>query len=190
LCWDELRPSDVIRIDRAGNLLEGNWHAPPGIPLHLALHDMRPGVVWSMHNHPLFGTIWADMGEVPPAMDQSSGLGGADIGIVDEYEGGVGSADTARRVIEAMGGAEVALLRGHGVLVTADSPRALFQRAVALEQRCQHAWLIRAAGGDLVSPLPPDWLERIRRYKGNEFPGFWESAVRRELRAEPDLLFS
>jgi L-ribulose-5-phosphate 4-epimerase len=70
--WDELRPHQVIRIDTEGRLVEGDWPVPLGIPLHLELHKARPGVAWAMHNHPLYGTVWADMGEVPPAMDQSS----------------------------------------------------------------------------------------------------------------------
>ena len=76
LTWDELRPEHVIRIDLDGNLLEGDWPVPLGIPLHLALHRARSDVRWAMHNHPLYGTVWGDMGEVPPVYDQSSSLGG------------------------------------------------------------------------------------------------------------------
>jgi len=44
ITWDELRPHQLIRIDLEGNLVEGDWPVPPGIPLHLALHAARPGV--------------------------------------------------------------------------------------------------------------------------------------------------
>ena len=64
---ERVPPHDVIRIDLDGNVLEGDWPVPPGIPLHLELHKLRPGVQWAMHNHPVYGTVWADMGEVPPA---------------------------------------------------------------------------------------------------------------------------
>ncbi len=188
LAWNELLPRHVIRIDQDGAVLEGDWPAPRGIPLHLELHRRRPGVRWAMHNHPLYGTTWANIGVVPPAMDQSSGLGGAEPVVVSEYEGGVGSRDVAGRLVEAMGEADVALLRGHGVFVLGQSARAIYQRAVALEQRCQHALLVRAGGGDLVSPLPPSWMERVGAFGGHEFPGFWEAAVREELRRDPDLL--
>jgi ribulose-5-phosphate 4-epimerase/fuculose-1-phosphate aldolase len=188
IAWNELRPEQVIRIDLEGTVLEGDWPAPLGIPLHLELHRMRPGVTWALHNHPLYGTIWADMGEIPPAMDQSSGLGGGDLVLVSEYEGGVGSSEIAHNAITAMGQGDIALLRGHGVLILGSSARAIYQRAVALEQRCQHAWCIQVAGGSLVSPLPAGWLERIKALDGHEFPGYWEVAVRQELRADIDLL--
>ena len=41
ITWDELRPHQVIRIDLEGNVVEGDWPAPLGIPLHLALHEAR-----------------------------------------------------------------------------------------------------------------------------------------------------
>ena len=90
ITWDELRPSQLIRIDLDGKVIEGEWPAPLGIPLHLELHKLREDVGVAMHSHPLYGTVWADMGEVPPVYDQSSGLGGGgDLIVIDEYGGGV-----------------------------------------------------------------------------------------------------
>ncbi len=43
LTWEELHPSQVIRIDLEGRVLEGDWPAPLGIPLHLELHKMPRG---------------------------------------------------------------------------------------------------------------------------------------------------
>ena len=87
-----------------------------------------------------------------------------------------------------MGDATAALLAGHGVFVLGGSARAVHQRAVALEQRCQHAWHVRAAGN---RPLGPARL--LPRHDGAEprrasSVGFWEAAVRAELRADPTLL--
>jgi L-ribulose-5-phosphate 4-epimerase len=188
ITWNELRPEQVIRIDLEGNLVEGDWPVPPGIPLHLALHQLRHDVKWAMHNHPLYGTVWSDMGEVPPIMDQSSALGGGRLVLVDEYEGPVNDPATARRAIEVMDGAHLALLAGHGVLVLGGSARAVHQRAVALEQRCQRAWHVRAAGSAATSPLPQSYLAAVEKVDGEGFIGFWEAMVRQELRADPTLL--
>lgn len=191
LRWEELRPRDVIRIDLAGNLLEGEWPIPPGIPLHLELHRARPDVGVAMHNHPLFGVVWSDIGEIPPILDQSSALGGGELVLVDEYTGAVNASNSARDAIAKMGDADMALLAGHGVFVLGSTVRAVYQRAVALEQRCQRAWHARAvARQPLASPLPPQVQEGFRNSDGNRFVGFWEAAVRAELRAAPDLLDS
>jgi L-ribulose-5-phosphate 4-epimerase len=188
ITWDELRPSQVLRIDIDGGVVEGDWPVPLGIPLHLEMHKLRSDITWAVHNHPLFGTVWADMGEIPPAMDQSSALGGGGLALVNEYEGPVNDPASARRAVEQMGTACNALLAGHGVFVLGGSARAVHQRAVALEQRCQRAWHVRAAGSTAPSPLPQTFLNVMAASDGEGFIGFWEAAVRAVLRADPHLL--
>ena len=88
-----------------------------------------------------------------------------------------------------MGDADMALLAAHGVFVTAVSVRAAHQRCVALEQRSQRAWHARAiAGGPLESRLGAGTATMFAKSDGDRFIGFWEAAVRAELRADPTLL--
>ena len=75
LTWDEIRPEHVIRIDLDGNVLEGDWPAPLGIPLHLELHKLRDDVHVAMHSHPLYGTVWADMRRGPAGVRPELGPG-------------------------------------------------------------------------------------------------------------------
>ncbi|GCD93130.1 class II aldolase/adducin family protein [Embleya hyalina] len=189
LTWNEIRPRDIIRIDLDGNVVEGEWPVPLGIPLHLELHRLRPDVQVAMHNHPRYGTVWADMGEIPPAYDQSSSIGGGgDLVLVDEYQGAVDNGSAAAKTVAAMGDGELALLAGHGVFVLGVTVRAVHQRAVALETRCRNAWMVRAAGGPTTGSLPEAWFARTRTGDGNGFRGFWEASVRAELAADPTLL--
>ncbi len=188
LTWAELRPSQVLRIDLEGRVVEGDWPVPLGIPLHLELHKARHDIAWAVHNHPLFGTVWADIGQVPPILDQSSALGGGTVTLVDEYDGPVHDTNSARRAITQMGDAAMALLAGHGVFILGGSARAVHQRVVALEQRCQHAWYARVAGGDGSSRVPQSFIDLVAKNDGEGFIGFWEAAVRAELAADPDLL--
>ena len=190
LHWEELRPEHVIAIDLDGNVVEGDWPAPLGIPLHLELHKARPEVEVALHSHPLFATVWSDIGQVPPRMDQSSALGGGgELVLVDEYDGTVNTASAAAAAVDKVGSADLALLAGHGVFVLGSTVRAVHQRAVALEQRCQRAWYARAIiDGPLQSKLPESYLAMMGQSTGNEFIGFWEAAVRTELRVDPTLL--
>jgi L-ribulose-5-phosphate 4-epimerase len=185
LTWEEVLPDDVIRIDLDGNRLEGEWPVPLGIPLHLAVHRARPDTSVIVHSHPLYGVVWGDVGQIPPRLDQSSALGGGELVLVDEYGGTVDDRSAADEVAATLGDADLALLAGHGVLVLAGSVRAAHQRAVALEQRCERAWHAAAlTTGDLASPLPVSFLERMAASDGEGFIGFWEAAVRAELRAD------
>jgi ribulose-5-phosphate 4-epimerase/fuculose-1-phosphate aldolase len=196
IAWDELVPSQVLHIDCDGQLLAGDWPEPRGIRLHLELHKARAGIAWVMHNHPLFGTVWSDIGTVPPVMDQNSAAGGGDLVLVDEFEGEVSDTASATSAVDKIGMSELVLLRGHGVVVLGRSARTVFQRAVALEMRCRNAWYVQAAVGRLESPLPETWVARVRagdaggtlvgREEGP--PGYWEASIRRELGKMPELL--
>jgi L-ribulose-5-phosphate 4-epimerase len=186
LLWEEIRPEDVLVIDGEGRLLEGEWPVPLGIPLHLELHRQRSDVVVAVHSHPRFGTVWADLGRVPPCYDQSSALGGGTIVVVDEYEGPVNSPDAAARAVASMGTADMALLANHGVFVTGGSVRAAHQRAVALEYRSRRAWQVGAIGTGRELPEPARSF--FAASDGEGFLGYFEAMARKELRLDPTLL--
>jgi L-ribulose-5-phosphate 4-epimerase len=186
LLWEEIRPEDVLVIDLEGNLLEGNWPVPLGIPLHLELHRQRTDVAVAVHSHPRYGTVWADAARIPGCYDQSSALGGGEIVIVDEYDGPVNDRGSAARAVAAMGSADMALLVNHGVFVTAGSIRAAHQRAVALEYRSWRAWQVEALGGGRELPEPARSF--FRASNGEGFIGYFEAMARRELRRDPTLL--
>jgi ribulose-5-phosphate 4-epimerase/fuculose-1-phosphate aldolase len=186
MTWAEFRPADVIVIDLEGNVLEGNWPMPPGATIHLELHKARPGIGVVVHSHPRFGTVWADMQRIPDMFDQSSGLGGGKVALVDEYRGAVNDRGAARAAVEAFGDADLGLLANHGVLIVGANVRAAHQRAVAFEQRCRNAWYVAAAGGGV--PLPEEVQDRFTASDGTKFHGFWEVMARQELAADPTLL--
>lgn len=186
LLWEEVRPEHFIRIDLDGRVLEGEWPVPPGIPLHLELHRRRSDVTVALHNHPRWGTIWADRHQVPPIHDQSSALGGGTVVCVDEYAGAVNESSAAAAAVTAMGDADIALLANHGVFVLGRDVRAVHQRAVALEQRARGAWRVEAVGGGHL--LPDESQAFFGASDGTTFHGFWEAMARRELRRDPTLL--
>jgi ribulose-5-phosphate 4-epimerase/fuculose-1-phosphate aldolase len=186
LLWEEIRPEDVLVIDLEGNLVEGDWPVPLGIPLHLALHRQRSDVVVAVHSHPRYGTIWADLGRIPGCYDQSSALGGGELVVVDEYDGPVDTRNSAERAVVSMGAADMALLANHGVFVTAGSIRAAHQRAVALEYRSWRAWHVESVGKGRELPEPARSF--FAGSDGEGFTGFFEAMARRELRLDPGLL--
>lgn len=186
LTWEEFRPADVIVIDLEGDLVEGDWPVPLGIPIHLALHHHRHEVGVAVHAHPRYGTVWADSGRLPGLFDQSSALGGGSLVFVDEYDGAGDDLGIAERTVRAMGSADMAILANHGVLVTGTNIRAAHQRAVALEQRCRNAWHVEALWGG--KELATDLQETMLRAHGASLTGFWEAAARQVLRDEPSLL--
>lgn len=186
LAWDELLPDDVLRIDLDGNLLEGRWSVPGGIPLHLALHGRRHDVQVSVHNHSRWGTVWADLGKVPPIYDQTSAFVEGEVAFFDRYST-VATVAEADDAIVALGAAKMALLAHHGVLVVAGSIHQAYLRSVTLEWRCRQAYLIENGGGG--RPMPADAVAHTGLTDGRDrYPAMlWLAAARREIRLDPDL---
>ncbi len=191
LGWDEVKASDVLRMDLEGRKLEGRWKVTPPILLHTEFHKARPGVNVTIHQHPRYCTVWSACGRVPPAYDQrSASLSEADIAFYDEYEGGVSGLEAAIAAVRGIGQASVALLRNHGAFVAGDSIGQAFNRATSLEWRCMQAWRVEAIGGDRVMPVEGQQmiLDFMKNSLGEVRPYLWPWAVRRELRADPDIL--
>ena len=190
LLWNEFRARDIIRIDLDGNVLEGDWPVPPR---HPAASRTAQVAAWSRggdaqpsglrHRVGRHGRSAAGDGPIQR-------LGGGELVLVDEYDGAVNDPNSARRAVEKMGAAELALLAGHGVFVLGPrrARRAPAGRGSACEQRCKHAWHVRAAGGSrrvagTTVVARPHGAERRQRV-----PRVLESSACCVLGADPTLL--
>jgi L-fuculose-phosphate aldolase len=187
LGFDEVRASDILRMDLEGNKLEGKWSVPPPILLHTEYHKAHPNTEVTIHQHPRYTTIWSACGRVPPPYDQRAAfIATDDIVLYDDYTGGVSAVEASRAAVGAMGSAPMALLRNHGAFVAADSMAQAYGRAIALEWRCKQAWFVEAIGGDSVMPEYGQQALAARNADARVIT--WNWAVRRELRADPDVL--
>jgi ribulose-5-phosphate 4-epimerase/fuculose-1-phosphate aldolase len=187
LTWDEMTASDMMRIDIDGNVLEGKWTVTPAIPLHLEFHKARADADVVVHNHPRWGTIWADLHRAPPVYDQTSAQVADDPLIYDDFNGPVNSTENARACVEALGDGRMALLGNHGVLVVGKDIQQAHHRCVFLEWRCRQAWHVEAIGQGV--PVRADvWKRFGTAFDHISFPGLWDAMVRRELRRDPSVL--
>jgi ribulose-5-phosphate 4-epimerase/fuculose-1-phosphate aldolase len=187
LTWDEVRASDVMRMDADGNELEGRWTITPAITLHVELHRNRDDVGVAIHNHPDWGTVWADLGRAPAIFDQTGALYHGDVAIYDEYWGSVDDPGNARAAVEAIGTANVGLLANHGVLVLGSDVEQAYLRAISFEWRCRQAWRIAAAGGGV--PMNPLAARNYGDFfNTHQFTGLFPAMARRTLRHDPTIL--
>jgi ribulose-5-phosphate 4-epimerase/fuculose-1-phosphate aldolase len=144
--WDEIHPNDFLRIDAGGAVVEGTGELNPTIVFHLELHKARPDIRCALHNHPPYGTAWACAAALPPVYDQTGANGGGTAVVYDEYEGVVQTTDAAAALARAYGDADMAILTGHGTLVTGSSVALALLRAMCFEHRARKAWEVQALG--------------------------------------------
>ncbi len=187
LTWDEVRASDIMRIDPDGNVLDGQWTVTPAIPLHLELHRARHDIAVAVHNHSRWGTVWANLQRVPPVYDQTSAMVPGDPAVYDDFEGSVDAVAQARACVDALADARMALLGNHGVFVVGTDIAQAHHRCVVLEWRCRQAWHVEALGGGV--PVRDEVFTRFAApFDHVSFPGLFEAMARRELRADPSIL--
>lgn len=187
LAWDEIKPADIVTVDESGKIVDGEWNVTPAISLHLAIHKARPEVDVIIHNHPRWGTLWANMQKRPPIYDQTAAQVDGEIALYNEYDGTVDQLAQAETAADHLGDAKWALLANHGVLVVAQDIRQAHLRALTLEWRSRQAWHIEATGGGI--PMPDEEANKLgAMIDGNGFPFLWEAMARRELRKDPEML--
>ena len=158
--WCEMTSDDFVRIDHDANVVEGEGPLNPTIVFHLELHKARPDIVCALHNHPPYGTIWACAGLLPPLYDQTAANGGGKAVVYGEYDGVVQTRDNAAALARAYGSADMAILTGHGTLVTAHSPALALLRAMCFEHRARKAYEVKALDVPGV-PLSEQMAEKV-----------------------------
>lgn len=186
--WDEMRASDILRIDDQGNLLSGRWSVTPAVKLHLATHRLRPDVKVALHHHPEWGTVFAAAHELPPVLHQN-GASIPKLALYEEFDDIVVHEDLAEANVRAMGDADAAILANHGVFVVAQSISYAHWLAVTLEIRCKVAWRVRAMGAEGV-PMKQSACESLVRSVKAGMSGmrFHHSMIRREILADASVL--
>jgi ribulose-5-phosphate 4-epimerase/fuculose-1-phosphate aldolase len=155
----ELAAGDVLELDRTGRVLRGvARNRPLEAPLHLAIYAARAdvGAVCRLHGPAVAAS--ATLGAVPPLLH---GFGG----MVEPVAGWddpdlVTDRPVAGRVAAALGDAPAMLLAGNGGLTVGAHLDQALARAWCLEDRCR----VALAAGDRGRPLPPEALERRRRW--------------------------
>jgi L-fuculose-phosphate aldolase len=186
--WDQVRRSRIAHMDLDGNVIGDVPVSPAAVGLHLALHRKRDDVRVAVHHHPEWATVWAAAHRVPPVYDQFGAFVRDDLVLYDDFKDNVYKTDLAEENVAAMGTSKMALLANHGVFVLGADIREAHLRCLALEHRCEIAWKVEALGGGVeVRPEVIDSLAgNLERIGG--WPYLLESAIRRELLADPSIL--
>jgi ribulose-5-phosphate 4-epimerase/fuculose-1-phosphate aldolase len=185
--WDEVRASEIIRLDADGNVVEGNWDVTGAVSIHTELHRARPDATIIVHNHPYYATLLAAMDEMPRMVHQNSCVFHDELAFVDEYALVDGDAE-GQWLADNIGRASGVLLAHHGAIVIASTIEDACYRAATFERMCRFTYDVIAAGR---TPVEITAEQRVPLQKLlNEVTGraYWEGAVRMLIAREPEVL--
>ena len=145
-----------------------------------------------IHNHPYHSTVLAAVGLLPEIVHQTATMFDGELVLVDEYTGEIDTPDLGAELAARIGGATVAILANHGVVVTGSTIPEATYRAATIDRSCRltvDALLLARAVGRPVQPIAEHLRPAMQRSLVERGPAvFWAGAVRRLLRDEPDVL--
>jgi ribulose-5-phosphate 4-epimerase/fuculose-1-phosphate aldolase len=188
LWWDEVKGSDVCRVDPDGRVVEGRWDVTPAYHIHTELHRRRPDARVVVHNHPYYVTVLAAVGVLPQIAHQTGALYDDDLSLVHEYTGEVDDAAAGAQLAETIGDCNTVILASHGIIVTADTVELATYRASMIDRFCRLAYDVMLLGRD---PLPISKSIRSAMQKAlieRAADVHWAGSVRRLVREQPDVL--
>ena len=188
-----LRPENVVRVDFAGKVLDGDAYVNDTIRLHGIIHRENPRAVAVAHTHPSAVVTLSALRVIPEVYDQESCLLADDVGIVEEdYEGLASDEERVMPVADALREKPVVILPNHGAITTGDNIQAAFLRMVLLEDMAQRnlsvAQAARNLGREPVA-IAPAVARRAKAEIGRipVLPLLWKDFLKRLRATDPDL---
>jgi ribulose-5-phosphate 4-epimerase/fuculose-1-phosphate aldolase len=186
--WDETSASDIMLVTTDGAVLEGPWDVTGAVYIHTELHRVRPDAKVIVHGHPYYATLLGNLGVAPEISHQNSCIFHDEIAFVDEYGGAVDNVDSGVRLASLIGKASGVVLANHGAIVTGETIAEACYKAVTFERMCHFTFDALVAQRPL-RPIAPATRALLREQLRLGCPEtFWHGAVRRLVRAEPDVL--
>ena len=160
-----LTEEDIVKIDRDGNVLEGEYPSTGEYRLHVVAYRERPDIYCVVHAHPLYSTVWASWGRPIPAfvLPEIGVVFGEDIPIAPYAA--TGTPEIAESIADLIRTRDAVLMARHGaVTVSNKSPNESLLDAYNKMEKVEYAaeilYLIEA--GERVPPLPPEEIAILK----------------------------
>ncbi len=138
LFFEEVQVEDLLVVDLAGQVLEGNRpYNLAAFQIHAALHRKRHDIVAICHTHPPKGTAFSALGRPIRMIDQTACSFYDDHVLVPEYDGLVFTPEQGEALATLMGQKRVAVLQSHGLLTLGVSIEQAIVDMLDLERTCE-----------------------------------------------------
>ncbi|HSO94631.1 MAG TPA: class II aldolase/adducin family protein [Acidimicrobiia bacterium] len=189
MSFKQIRVSDLIRVDRSGDVVEGN--APvnrAAFAIHSQVHEARPDVVAAAHSHSLHGKAWSSLGRLLDPLTQDACAFYGDHALFDDYTGVVLDLEEGKRIAHALGDSKAVILRNHGLLTVGQSIDEAVWWFITMERSCQAQLLAEAAGTPVL--ISEEAARHTQPQVGSHVAGYFSFSplYATIVREQPDLL--
>lgn len=142
--YEQLTPKDLIVVDVAGKVLEGDMKPSTDTATHLYIYRHRPDLFGVAHTHSVYASTFAALGKpIPPCLTASAMFGG-EVPLGDFVP--LGGEDIGQEIVAKIGDALVIIMQNHGVFTIGDSATQATKMAIEVEDVAQITYFAMLAG--------------------------------------------
>lgn len=152
-----MRASDLLLLDADDEAPKGeDAPDPTAWCLHGYLHRNLPAARCVLHTHCVYATALASLaGWRLLPIDQNACRFYGRVAYDENFGGMLLAAQEAERLAQCIGDKSILVMRGHGMMVVADSIAEAFDLLYYFERSCKNQWIAMASGRELYQ-VPPD----------------------------------
>jgi ribulose-5-phosphate 4-epimerase/fuculose-1-phosphate aldolase len=148
LMWGEVHGDDLVVVDAAGRRIEGRHEVEPtAMFIHAAVHRVAAKAC-VLHTHMPHATALALTANrtLDTTLSQNAMRFHGRVKADDAYNGLALDAAEGERIARALGGADIAFLGNHGVIVCGERIDHAFEDLYYLERACEAEVIARSTG--------------------------------------------
>ena len=156
LMWTEVRGEDIVLVDSHGQRLAGRHEVEPtAMFIHGAVH-LRCRKACVMHTHMPYATALTltEARTFDTCLSQGAMRFHGRVAVDDHYNGLALDEAEGERIASVIGGADIAFLGNHGVVMCGSRIDHAFDDLCCLERACQ-AQVLAESTGRILSPVSP-----------------------------------
>lgn len=190
--WREIRASDLLLIDAAGNVLEGRLPIEDtALHIHTRIHLRHPNAAAVFHTHMPYATALCAVegGRLEPCVQSGLRFYGR-VAYDEDYNGFANGPEEGDRMAAKMDGKTVLFLSNHGVIVTGKTVAGTFDDLYYLE-RAARVQVHAMSTGMKLKLVPGQIAERTVREKDRGHAAYarvhFDAILRMLAREEPDF---
>ena len=157
LLWHEVQGDDVVMVDGEGHRLAGAHEVEPtAMFIHAAIHRLC-GQACVLHTHMPYATALTLTAEraLDTTLSQNAMRFHGRIAVDEKYNGLALDAREGERIARAMGGADVAFLGNHGIVVCGARIDHAYDDLYYLERACMVEVIARSTGRPILPVAEP-----------------------------------
>lgn len=163
---------DIVTIDLAGNLVEGDAVPPMEFHIHAEIYRRRPDVQAVVHTHPVWSTLLSMVGQpVLPVIMQAAVLGE-----IRQFSktASINNQQLGQELAAALEDQRVIMLKSHGAVVAAEGILEAFVLGFYLEETAHRQYLASQIGAPAVLTSQQVLTIRQNLWKPNLLKKVWD----------------